>query len=167
MTKHLANIITISRIAGSLLLIPLEPLTKEFFIVYIYCGVSDVLDGFIARKTNSTSEIGSKLDSISDLMFYVIMMLEIMPILLVVLPKFVWIYIYSLLGIRLAMYVFFAAYKKKIMSNHTILNKMTGLFVFLTPFVSLTDYLVPYSIFVCTLALVAAIYEIYLVSKEI
>lgn len=158
--NHIPNLLTISRIVGSLLLIPLEPLTSEFFVVYIYCGLSDVLDGFIARKAHVTSELGSKLDSVSDLMFYVIMMLELMPILKTRFPTFIWIFIYSILGIRIAMYVYFGMINKKIMSNHTILNKVTGFLVFLTPFMLLTDYIVIYAIFTCTVALIAALYEI-------
>ncbi|MDO4940918.1 MAG: CDP-alcohol phosphatidyltransferase family protein [Erysipelotrichaceae bacterium] len=160
MIKHIPNLITISRIIGSLLLIPLDPLTSEFFIVYIYCGLSDVVDGFIARKAHVTSELGSKLDSVSDLMFYVIMMLELMPILKIRFPRFIWVYIYALLGLRIAMYVYYGMTKKKIMSNHTILNKISGFLVFLTPFMMLTDYLNIFAIITCTVALIAALYEI-------
>lgn len=158
--NHIPNLITISRIVGSLLLIPLKPLTSEFFVVYIYCGLSDVLDGFIARKAHVTSDLGSKLDSVSDLMFYVIMMLVIMPLLKVKLTIYNWIYIYSLLGIRIAMYVYFGMLKKKMMSNHTVFNKITGFLVFITPFMLLTDYLNIFATFTCTVALVAALYEI-------
>ncbi|MBQ5555857.1 MAG: CDP-alcohol phosphatidyltransferase family protein, partial [Erysipelotrichaceae bacterium] len=50
MRKNLANIITFTRILGTLCLIFLTPLTLPFFVVYIWCGLSDVLDGFVARK---------------------------------------------------------------------------------------------------------------------
>ena len=48
---------------------------------YIYCGISDILDGFIARKTKNESEIGAKLDSVSDIIFVVVAMIKILPFL--------------------------------------------------------------------------------------
>ena len=41
-----------------------------------------MLDGTIARATNSTSEFGARLDSISDLIFYAVMIVKFFPILL-------------------------------------------------------------------------------------
>lgn len=71
MLQHLPNILTISRIV----LLPL--LIALFFIpgagaawlalwVYIFCAVTDFFDGWIARKYNITSGIGTFLDPISD-----------------------------------------------------------------------------------------------------
>ena len=80
--KNLANIITITRIIGTIIFFNLEVLSPMFYYVYIYCGLSDVIDGFVARKLNITSPIGSILDSISDLLFYTVMMIKILPSLL-------------------------------------------------------------------------------------
>ena len=51
-----------------MLLIP-ESFSIYFNITYIYCGISDMLDGFIARKSKSESEIGDRLDSTADVLF--------------------------------------------------------------------------------------------------
>lgn len=66
MVKQTANIITGFRIVGSIFLLPLSVFTLEFYIVYLLCGLSDMIDGTIARKTDSVSELGSKLDTIAD-----------------------------------------------------------------------------------------------------
>ena len=60
MIKHIANIVTGCRISGSLLLLCFPAFSVEFYIIYILCGISDMIDGTIARKTNSNSEFGAK-----------------------------------------------------------------------------------------------------------
>ena len=63
----MANILTISRIPLSVLLLCTHPLSCSFYILYVFCGLTDVVDGFIARKTGSVSETGAKLDTPGDL----------------------------------------------------------------------------------------------------
>lgn len=41
-----------------------------FIISYVFVGATDFFDGLIARKFNMLTEIGKKLDSFSDLFFY-------------------------------------------------------------------------------------------------
>ena len=77
--KNAANIVTSTRIIGTLCLIPFETYSLPFYIFYIWCGVSDVIDGFIARTTHTVSRLGSILDTISDLTLYTVMMIKILP----------------------------------------------------------------------------------------
>jgi len=49
-----------------------------FLILYVICGLSDVLDGIIARKTNTTSNFGAKLDTIADFIFVTILLIKIL-----------------------------------------------------------------------------------------
>mgnify|MGYP003295366928 CR=1 FL=1 len=81
MMKNIANYISISRIVMSILLLLTKTLTIPFIIIYLYCGVSDMVDGYIARKCNNTSEIGSMLDSIADIIFVIISIFKIVPFL--------------------------------------------------------------------------------------
>ena len=64
MIKHMANIVTSCRILGSVLLLFFPTFSLEFYSIYITCGFSDMIDGVIARKTNNTSEIGAKIDTV-------------------------------------------------------------------------------------------------------
>ena len=43
-----------------------------FFVFYLLAGFSDMIDGTIARKTNTASEFGAKLDTVADLIFYTV-----------------------------------------------------------------------------------------------
>ena len=63
--------ITISRIISSVLasILFVSGLTYQAIILYIIGAVSDALDGFAARKLNAFTELGKKLDPISDKIF--------------------------------------------------------------------------------------------------
>ena len=70
------NICTMLRIVGTVGLLLIRPLTLPFYLLYTFCGITDVLDGTIARATNSTSEFGARLDGIADLIFYAVMIVK-------------------------------------------------------------------------------------------
>ena len=163
----MANIITILRILGTLLLSVTIPLSGEFFILYTLTGITDVLDGYIARKTNTCSELGSKLDSAADLMFYGIILYRLLPILAGMLPVGIWYVVMAIVVLRVFTYVFTAIKYKVFMSNHTYLNKMTGFCVFLIPyFVKLPSILVGFCSFTCVVCAIASIYDLILSFKK-
>lgn len=163
--KNIANIVTITRIIGTIVLVFNRVMSTPFLIAYIYSGLSDVLDGFLARKLDIQSEIGRKLDSVSDLFFYTVMMIKIWPFLVAYLPGFMWNIIWMILGIRICLYVHTQIKHHELLANHTILNKATGVVMFLLPFMVVTDYFVVYAAMVETVAFTAAIYEIFELNK--
>ena len=65
----MANVITGLRILVSVVLLFCPVLSPVFYVLYLMAGLSDMVDGIIARKTNSVSEFGSRFDSIADLVF--------------------------------------------------------------------------------------------------
>lgn len=161
MKKNLANYITITRIIGTLILIFLPVFSKSFYIIYIWCGISDVLDGFIARKTKTTSSLGSKLDTVSDLFFYTIMMLKIWDILQRSLPIIIWILIYVILGLRAIYYIYLGIKYSTLASKHSILNKITGVLMFLLPFIVNSKYLFYCSILILLIAYTSLGIEVF------
>lgn len=152
MKKNLANLITISRIVGTVALIPCEVPSYLFYGIYIWCGLSDILDGFVARMFKSQSELGSKLDSVSDLLFYSVMMLKVWRFLRKGLPQYVWIMIYVIVFARFLAYIFVGVRDKVFESRHTPFNKVTGAVLFLLPFFIETPYLIGYSLVVLAIA---------------
>ena len=101
----LPNILTSLRIAGAACLMFITPLTPAFFVIYTLCGISDVLDGVIARAAHITTELGAKLDSAADLLFYSVMMIRMFPVLWERLPRLIWAYVGLVLALRLASYL--------------------------------------------------------------
>ena len=163
MKKNIANIITFTRIISTIIMAFTNVLSNGFFIAYIYAGLSDVIDGFIARKLKIESDFGRKLDSVSDLFFYTTMMIKIWPYLVMYLPQYMWALIWTIFGIRLSLYLYFSLGQKKLLSNHTYLNKATGCVMFGLPFMLRTPYFISYAKMVVSVALTAALYELYLV----
>ena len=69
MKKYIANSITASRVAFSLPLL-FVPLTSVwFYIFYLFCGLTDMIDGTIARKNGAVSNFGARLDTVA--VFYI------------------------------------------------------------------------------------------------
>ena len=57
----MANVITGLRILVSAVLVFCPVFSQIFYVLYLIAGLSDMVDGIIARKTNSVSEFGSRL----------------------------------------------------------------------------------------------------------
>ena len=112
----------------------MEPLTPLFITVYTLTGVTDVLDGAIARKYGTTSEQGAKLDSIADLLFYTLILIRIFPIMWVTLPKKIWVMVAAILAVRGVSYGMAAVKYLRFAAMHTYMNKATGLMVFGVPY---------------------------------
>ena len=77
MIKHIANILTAFRILGSILLLFFPVFSEVFYSIYLLCGFSDMIDGTIARMTNSASEFGAKLDTAADIVFVTLSFVEL------------------------------------------------------------------------------------------
>ena len=142
-TRHhlnTADAVTFLRIVGTLLLAFLRPLSRGFFRVYALTGLTDVLDGWIARKTKTASDFGARLDSIADLLLYAVMLLRVFPVLWNTLPMDIWYAVAVILILRVSAYGVAAVKYRGFASLHTCLNKVTGGAVFLISFL-LTDML--------------------------
>ena len=165
---NIPNCITAARIAGTVFLLFLTPLTPLFFIIYTLCGFSDILDGWIARKTNTISEFGAKLDSIADLLFYALVIIKLLPILWRILPTWIWYIVGGIVLVRLIAYLTAALKFHRFSSLHTRMNKITGGAVFLLPYFLALPCAVTYCFIVVGVASISSVEElvIHLVRKE-
>ena len=157
MKKYIANILTSFRILCSIILLFFPAFSLEFYIVYIICGFSDMIDGTIARKTNSTSEFGAKIDTAADLVFITASLIKILPAINI--PGWLWIWGSVIASIKIGNIIWGFVFKKQFISRHTILNKVAGLLLFLLPLTLSFVELKYSSIAVCSIATVAAIQE--------
>ena len=163
MKKHIGNIITGSRIIFSFLLLLIPLSSAWFYVLYLFCGFTDMIDGAIARKTGAVSKFGAKLDTVSDFIFMFVCSIKILPLLYLPVWLWVWIIIIALVKILNIVLVFIC--KKKLISIHSVLNKITGFTLFLLPF-TLTFIESTYSVAtLCVLATVAAMQEVYFIAK--
>lgn len=128
------NLITSTRIAGSIGLFFTDPMSVSFFVLYTLCGLSDAVDGWVARATKNTSDFGAKLDSVADLMFYTAMGVQVFPYLLRDLPIALWCVAGAVIFTRIMIYLFVAIKHHSFASIHTYMNKMTGFVIFVIPY---------------------------------
>lgn len=134
---NLANAVTSLRLIGAILMIFIEPLSGAFYVIYTICGLSDGIDGTIARKMGTSSEFGARLDSVSDIAFYLVMFIKLMPVLLETMPAWIWYLVGAVLVIRLCAYGMAYLKYHTMAAIHTYLNKVTGALVFLIPYMLL------------------------------
>lgn len=100
----MANIITYCRILCSISMMSFHMPSISFFLLYMICGLSDVLDGIIARKTNTASDFGARLDTIADFIFATVLLIKILSGIDV--PIWLWIWIIIIAGIKIANIIF-------------------------------------------------------------
>ena len=155
--KSIANIITGSRIVFSIALLFITPFSPMFYVLYGAAGLTDMIDGAVARKTNTVSAFGAKFDTIADIVFVAVCLIKLLPILDI--PVWLWIWIAVIALIKVINIISGAIMFKRMIALHTVMNKITGALCFLLPFkLSLID-LKYGTIVVCTAATFAAIQE--------
>ena len=156
------NCITALRIVGTIGLLFTAPLSITFFVVYTLCGITDILDGWIARVTHSTSELGARLDSIADILFYAVAIIKLLPTLWKLLPTWIWYFVGGIVLVRLIAYLAAAVKFHRFASLHTKMNKITGAAVFLLPYFLALPCAVPYCFVVVGIACISSVEELVL-----
>ena len=152
-----ANIITGFRIVLSAALLFCTVFSPEFYILYLAAGITDMTDGTVARKTNTVSKFGERLDTIADLIFVAVCFFKLIPVLDIPLWLYIWIAVIVL--IRIVNIISGFVIQKRFFILHTTMNKLTGVLLFILPptlqFVDLS-----YSAaIVCFIATFAAVQE--------
>ena len=140
MKKRLANLLTGLRIlcSGALMLFP--AFSALFYLTYLLCGLSDMADGAVARKTDSASRFGARLDTAADLVFAAAALTKLLPLPvlperlpLLLLPRWLWLWTAAIAAVKAANLIWGTVRWKRLASEHTALNKLTGLALFLLP----------------------------------
>ena len=136
-----------------------------FWTLYLLCGLSDVLDGAVARLAGTASRLGERLDTIADIIFVAVWMVLCIPAINV--GRWLWIWTGVMALIKVVNVISGLAMKKGFVAKHTLANKATGILLFLLPMVILLEVIkVPYIVLVCLLATFAAIQEGHLIRTE-
>ena len=157
----MANIITGIRIVCSIALLFCPAFSPAFYTLYIVAGVSDMIDGTVARKTGTVSEFGSKLDTGADLILVIVCLIKLLPVLHVATWLIIWIIVIAVIKVinLLSGYVL----RKEIVVLHTVMNRVTGILLFALP-LTLSFIDLNYSgAVVCVAATFAAIQEGHLI----
>ena len=154
------DIFTFFRMICAVILPFLTPLSPTFLIIYALSGVSDMLDGYLARKLGQASTWGARLDSAADLLLYTIALSLLIPVMRSVLPGWIWWLVGFALLLRLAVYFYSAVKFHRFASEHTLLNKITSILIFPAPFLMMLDLFAWYAVLVCLVSCCAAVQEL-------
>ena len=157
MKKYLANIFTFSRVIIGFFLFGFKEFDVTYLIIFLYCGISDALDGFCARRFGTVGSMGSTLDTLGDLLVYFGMAKILLSN-----DKYhfqSWIYFWfagTLVIFAVAAFIGLARFKK-VYFVHTISGKLLGILVFTIPFSCYFDLQNAIGIAICVAATTNAV----------
>ena len=152
-----ANLITGMRILCSIVLLFCSPFSPSFYALYLVAGLTDMIDGPVARKTGTVSELGAKLDTTADFLFIAACLIKLLP--LIPFSLWLWLWIGGIALIKAVNLLSGYIVQKRFVTMHTVMNKTTGILLFVLPLtvpVVALKYSAPV---VCMAATFAAIQE--------
>ena len=157
----MANTISGIRIICSIALLFCPVFSPAFYALYLSAGVSDMVDGAVARKTGTVSEFGSKLDTAADSVLVVVCLLKLIPV--ISMPAWLIVWIIVIAVIKAINLISGYVMRKEMVALHTVMNKVTGMLLFVLP-LTLAFIDLKYSgMVVSAAATAAAIQEGYLI----
>lgn len=156
MRKYAANILTLSRIVLSLiLLLFFKEISILFLILYTIAEFTDIIDGTIARKTDSCSRTGALLDSIADLLLASNLVKIIFTMKIITKKLAIWLVI--ALGIGTLSPIINYIRHKELFFIHSIPCKVCGAIISIVPFAIFFGFIDAYLIFALTCVTLAMI----------
>ena len=127
----MANMVTCCRIICSLWMLFFPAFSGGFYALYGLCGFTDMIDGAIARKTNTVSRFGAALDTVADFVFALCALARLLPV--ITQPRWICLWIAAIAAAKILQSVWGLWKQKRWMPAHTLLNKITGMLLFLWP----------------------------------
>ena len=155
--KSLPNAISALRFLGAVCLLFFGFGSCAFWAIYFVCGLSDMADGYLARKLGCESKVGAMLDSLADLVFVVCCCFKLIPAL--AFPRWLWIWGGVIVATKVINQISALVMYKKFVFPHTVANKVTGVLLFVgVPLTLFLESIVPMAI-IAVVATFAAIQE--------
>ena len=159
---QLPNIITLLRIAGSMGLLFCDVMGVAYWIIYALCGISDIVDGWLARKLKCITKKGALLDSLADICFVACCAWKLLPIL--ELPQCLWLWAGVIVVIKVVNQLSALVMHGSCYFPHTLANKITGFLLFIA--VPMTSWsIVPITI-VAAIATFSAVQEGHFIRRK-
>ena len=158
----LPGLLSALRIPLSLLLFAFVPRSTGFYTIYILCGLSDMLDGPIARRLRCESESGARLDSLADFIFFAAATLRLLPEFAHRVPPLVWAGAAVVLILRLTGCIAARMRGQSLAPPHARLNRITGFLLFALPLLLPTRAFAPAAHTYCAVAILAAQQELFI-----
>ena len=155
--KRIPNLLSASRIALCLPLLLVDAMTLPFWVLYVIAGLTDMLDGFLARRWGMESKFGARLDSLSDFVFVLVVGYKLFPYLKM--PATLWMMIGLIALVKTVNAICSYVVRHRIDYLHTKANKLTGFLLFVGMMMIGQSYFITTAWMIACIALFAAIQE--------
>jgi CDP-diacylglycerol--glycerol-3-phosphate 3-phosphatidyltransferase len=155
--KQIPNLLSASRIALCLPLLLVDSMTVPFWALYVIAGITDMFDGFLARRWGMESRFGARLDSLADFVFVIAVGYKLFPWLK--LPAALWMMIGLIAMVKIINAISSYVVNHRIEFLHTKANKLTGFLLFVGVITIGQSYFVTIAWVIACIALFAAIQE--------
>ena len=155
--KRIPDLLSMSRIVLCLPLLIVDAMTIPFWVIYLIAGLTDILDGFLARRWGVESKFGAKLDSLADFVFVLTVGYKFFPLLK--LPATLWMMIGLIAMMKASNAVSAYLVRQRIEFLHTKTNKLTGFMLFIGMMTIGQSYFIPVAWMIACIALFAALQE--------
>ena len=165
--KYIPNIFSFSRILLTIPLLFLPPFELPFMTIYVLAGLTDMVDGPLARKFNITSQFGAVLDGFADVFLALVVLFKVLPV--IEFSNWVGIWIVIVIGMKFLGVAIGYVRHKKVILLHTYLGKFFAFSLFAFPiFYSFmaADTVLTGLLVIATVTFIEDIY-INLTSKEV
>ena len=162
--KRIPDLLSMSRIVLCLPLLMVDAMTVPFWVLYLIAGLTDMLDGFLARRWGVESKFGARLDSLADFVFVLVVGYKLFPWLK--LPTALWMMIGLIALVKVINAISSFVVKHRIEFLHTTANKLTGFLLFVGVMAIGQPYFVPVAWAMACIALFAAIQEGHLIRSR-
>ena len=155
--KRIPDLLSMSRIVLCLPLLIVDAMTIPFWVIYLIAGLTDILDGFLARRWGVESKFGARLDSLADFVFVLVVGYKLFPWLR--LPATLWMMIGLIALVKVINAISSFMVKHRIEFLHTKANKLTGFLLFIGMMTVGQSYFIPVAWMIACIALFAALQE--------
>ena len=155
--KRIPDLLSMSRIVLCLPLLLVDAMTLPFWILYLIAGLTDMVDGFLARRWGVESKFGARLDSLADFMLVLAVGYKLFPYMK--LPTALWMMIGLIALVKMVNAICSYVVRHRIEYLHTKANKLTGLLLFIGVMAIGQSYFISVAWAIACIALFAAIQE--------
>lgn len=129
--KHLPNLISVSRGIAAVAMLFTTVFSLPFWALYAWCGISDMVDGPLARKLGAESRRGAAIDSVADLVFLVAAVIKVVPVLSF--PSWIWWVVGAVACLQVVRMTCLYFWRGGFAALHDKANKVIGVALFFAP----------------------------------
>lgn len=129
--RFIADILTSLRIPCGLLMLFSPPFSRRFFIFYLLGGLTDAVDGTVARRYGSASPSGAVFDTAADIVFTAAALITILRG--AVIPRRFVLPIVLIAAVKAAGILIGSVRYHRFVTIHSAPNRLTGAVLFILP----------------------------------